>query len=139
MALPFARRLLTGLYLLLALVLVLQSTTALALRQAMPLAPVAGAVAALETGQAGPETAPSLPCHVALATAMTPTEAPPLSDVGDCCDGGGLCQWACAMAPMAPVAELRLAPAEAAPEALPVSHPAAPRWPVTQPLRPPIA
>uniref|UniRef100_UPI002FE20A20 hypothetical protein n=1 Tax=Silanimonas lenta TaxID=265429 RepID=UPI002FE20A20 len=61
MALPFARRLPPGLHLLLALVLVLQSATALALRQAMPLAPATGAVTALETGQASPETAPSLP------------------------------------------------------------------------------
>ncbi|GIX40171.1 MAG: hypothetical protein KatS3mg128_1220 [Silanimonas sp.] len=139
MALSFARRLPPGLHLLLALVLVLQSATALALRQAMPLAPATGTVATLETGRASPETAPSLPCHAALAAAMTPTEVPPPSEVGDCCDGGGLCQWACAMAPMAAVAELRLAPADAAPEALPAPRPAAPRWPVAQPLRPPIA
>lgn len=135
MALPFARRLPPGLHLLLALVLVLQSATALALRQAMPLAPATGAAAALETSQ-GPETAPSLPCHATLTASTAPVESPLPSDAGDCCDGGGLCQWACAMAPMA---ELRLPLSEAMPGALPAPRPTAPRWPVTQPLRPPIA
>ncbi|MFN3964565.1 MAG: hypothetical protein ACK4JC_04010 [Silanimonas lenta] len=138
MVLPFARHLhlRPGLHLLLALVLVLQSATALALRQAMPLVPATGAVAGLETGKASPETTPSLPCHAALAAALTPAGAPLPSDAGDCCDGGGLCQWACAMAPMA---ELRLPLSEAMPGALPAPRPTAPRWPVTQPLRPPIA
>lgn len=138
MACSTARALRTGLHLLLALVLVLQSATALALRHAMPMAAAPEAAEPAAVASSLPPDPRLPPCHAARAAAA-PADMPLLPAGDDCCDAGGLCQWACAMAPMAPVAELRLPLPETVPGALPAPRPAAPRWPVTQPLRPPIA
>lgn len=133
-----------GLRLLLAACLLLQATASLAMATAMEQA----------SGMAMPRTASTMapapglpPCHAALVEAADPAPMHPAPMHGgaetpaqDCCDEGSLCHWACAQAPplASPcfvLATASLSAAPSVPRTLPPPH----GWPVSTPLRPPIA
>jgi hypothetical protein len=123
-----------GLHLLLAACLLLQATVALALGTAMSMttATAADAVEAVETVS---NDLP--PCHAAAAAVPQPADT--AAAHGCCNDDGGLCEWVCATAP--PLVITRLAFVIAGPPGIrPMARVAtSPSWPVTAPLRPPIA
>ena len=119
------------LHLSLVVALVLQGSTALAMRGAHT-APQAIAAAAVDA-----DAAP--PCHVTGTSAAdhsTPSGAQPM-----CCEGGlaGLCQWACSMA-MTPLAPAALLVTAIAPSPIPTAPSVGFSGRVERvPLRPPIS
>lgn len=136
-----------GLHLLLAACLLLQATVAFALGTTMATAATDAPSAAAGTSVEGSDHAPSAhasadavpPCHAAMV-ATAAVDHPQTQAAHACCSGdGGLCEWVCAGAPPLAVARFAMVLPTAIVAPAPTIAVAAPQWPVSTPLRPPIA